>query len=452
MKAEYDAVVIGSGFGGSVSACRLAQAGLSVALIERGRRYDGDQAFPRNWQDPKDGWLWKHEQGLFDVKEISEMTTVESAAYGGGSQIYANVHLRLPEAGFGTAWPRAYNREVLDPYYDLVAYMLDIKPITAEDPKRIPPKTWLMRDVAANLRRSAQFVYPNLAVNFGDSARLSPNKFDVPQRGCNHCGECDIGCNNRAKNTLDMNYLPLAERTGRTSVFTRHEAVNIEPFDGKYRVHAIDHANGHPVGFTADAVFVCGGAINTTELLLRCRDEHRTLPELSPALGLHYSGNGDYLAFAFDTDGGRPFTPSQGPTITTAIVYDGSDAGERHWFIFQEGGYPREIARLLQVLNPNRSRLGVDQIGLLKHQLRQDLRRRADRLPDEPECAINSAVFLAMGRDRANGRLELLPGTNLLRIDWDTGSNMGLYNTEDRFSNDVATALHGALGYNPSWK
>jgi cholesterol oxidase len=452
MKAEYNAVVIGSGFGGSVSACRLAQAGQSVALIERGRRYDGEAQFPRNWSDPLDGWLWKHEQGLFDIKELSEITVVESAAYGGGSQIYANVHLRVPPDGFGASWPRGLGREALDPYYDLVAYMLDIKPITAEVPERIPPKTKLMSDVAGRLDRSAQFFYPNLAINFGDSTRLSPNKFGVLQRGCSHCGECDIGCAQRAKNTLDMNYLPLAERTERVDVRTRAEVVNIEPFGSKYRVHFRDHATCADDSVVGDAVFVCAGAINSTELLLRCRDVHGSLPELSSALGHHYSGNGDYLAFAFDTDPSRPFTPSQGPTITTAIIYDGGDTADRQWFTFQEGGYPREIAQLLQVLNPNRYQLNLEQIGLLKRELTQELRERAGDARHIPGNGVNSAVFLAMGRDRADGEIDLVPGTDLLRIKWNTASNMGLYSAQERFSADIAAALKGVVGHNPFWR
>ena len=95
---------------------------------------------------------------------------------------------------------------------------------------------------------------------------------------------------------------------------------------------------------------MCAGAVNSTELLLRCRDEFGTLPALSARLGERYSGNGDFLAFAFDT--ATPFVPSNGPTITTGIVYDRGAGANRAWFIFEEGGYPKEIAGLIQVLNP----------------------------------------------------------------------------------------------------
>src|SRR6266851_6608845 len=153
MRTSYEAIVIGSGFGGSVAACRLAQAGRSVVVLERGRRYDTNP-FPRNWNNPTDGWLWPVGQGLFDLKHFSQMMVIEAAGLGGGSLIYANVQLRAPAEVFKQGWPAAYSREVLDPYYDLAAYMLDIRPITSQP--RIPPKTGLMEDMAAAMGRSAQ--------------------------------------------------------------------------------------------------------------------------------------------------------------------------------------------------------------------------------------------------------------------------------------------------------
>jgi len=203
MNATYDAVVIGTGFGGAVSGCRLAQAGLAVGIFERGRRYPMG-SFPRNWRNPLDGWLWSREQGLFDVKPINEMLVVQGAGYGGGSLIYANVHLRAPKEVFAAGWPAGYSRAALDPYYDLVAYMLDITPISEKQPLGLPVKTKRMKEVAERLGRREQFCLPNLAVDFSAPGVTHKNKFGVDQQGCNHCGECDIGCNLHAKNTLDL--------------------------------------------------------------------------------------------------------------------------------------------------------------------------------------------------------------------------------------------------------
>ncbi|MGH3929743.1 MAG: NAD(P)-binding protein, partial [Pseudonocardiaceae bacterium] len=190
MRKRYDVVVVGSGFGGAVAACRFAQVGLRVGILERGRRYPLG-TFPRNFADPLDGWIWQNKQGLFDCRPINEVTVVQAAAYGGGSHIYANVHLRMPADGFDHGWPKEYSRTILDPYYDLVAYMLDITPIGPEQPMGLPPRTRQMREVAQQLGRSEQFFFPNLAVNFGDPDVSKPNKFGAQQFGCRHCAECD---------------------------------------------------------------------------------------------------------------------------------------------------------------------------------------------------------------------------------------------------------------------
>jgi cholesterol oxidase len=153
MQAQYDAIVIGTGFGGAVSACRLSQAGLKVGVLERGRRYPLG-GFPRHWNDPLDGWLWSTKQGLFDVRPFEQMMVVQSAGYGGGSLICANVHLRAIPSVFASGWPANYSREVLDPYYDLVAYMLDIAPITTS-PLGVPPKATLMQQAATALGRQS---------------------------------------------------------------------------------------------------------------------------------------------------------------------------------------------------------------------------------------------------------------------------------------------------------
>jgi cholesterol oxidase len=242
MKANYDAIVIGTGFGGAVAACRLAQAKMSVGVLERGRRYDTNK-FPRDWNNPANGWLWQVDQGLFDLKHFSQMMVIEGAGLGGGSLIYANVHLRAPQEVFNRGWPAGYSRAALDPYYNLVAYMLDINPITASKhfaatlpgSAGLPPKTLLMKKMADAMGRSAQFCYPNIAVDFNEPDVPHLNKFDIEQRGCTYCGECDIGCNVHAKNTLDFNYLKVAQDKG-AEISTQCEATLIEPAAGGYKV------------------------------------------------------------------------------------------------------------------------------------------------------------------------------------------------------------------------
>jgi len=451
MKQRYDAVVVGTGFGGSVAACRLAQAGLGVGILERGRRY-ALGTFPRDWSNPLNGWLWPERQGLFDVRPVNEITIVQGAAYGGGSHLYANVHLRVPPDVFEHGWPGGYRRQTLDPYYDLVAYMLDITPVSADQPLGLPLKTQRFQQAAAALGRSGQFCRPTLAVNFGDPEQLRPNKFGVEQYGCRHCGECDIGCNFQAKNTLDLNYLAVAEQHG-AEVGTRCEVTRIERADDGYQVVFTDHEAGAEQAVQAGMVVLAGGAVNTTELLLRCRDQYRTLPELSQRLGHGYSGNGDFLAFAVDT--GQDCEPWAGPTITTGIVYDRGKGANRHWFIFQEGGFPRQLAGLIAMLGETDTRFAKDfrvwREGLDAVRAAGRARIGVSRNGSAGEDGHN-AVFLAMGRDSADGRIELLPVTHELRVRWNLRENLGLYQAEQRLCADVARALGGQPAYNPLWQ
>jgi cholesterol oxidase len=444
IRPSYDAVVIGTGFGGAVAACRLAQAGLSVAVLERGRRYDHNP-FPRNWNNPYDGWLWSSDQGLFDVKLCQEMTVVQAAGLGGGSLVYANVQMRAPAAVFERGWPGSYNRAALDPYYDLVAYMLDINPIPKTN---LPTKSRVMEDAARTLGRSEQFCFPNIAVDFGPPGFEHLNKFGVTQRGCVSCGECCIGCNFHAKNTLDLNYLAIAGSRG-ANIATLCEVSRIEPVANGYKVTFKDHAgDGQETDITARYCFVCAGAVNSSELLLRCRDVHGTLDKLSPRLGDDYSGNGDFLAFAFNTT--EPFNPSEGPTITTGVVYDRVDDGFKNWFIFEEGGYPRETRALLQLLNPHFGLFRT--LGIVtKDGLVNAYHAVGGQVGATNQAPDHTGIFLMMGRDLANGEIRLDPRTSKLKIKWDVPSNMALYEAQRRLTADFSTAMGGNMAKNPLW-
>ncbi|XXT25001.1 GMC family oxidoreductase [Sorangium sp. So ce429] len=460
--AQHRAIVIGTGFGGAVSACRLAQAGFAVTVLERGRRYD--QKVPEFPQGPPDQWLWKKTGGMYDVRPIDQMRVVQSAAYGGGSLIYANVHLRAPAEVFARGWPEGYSREALDPYYDLVAYMLDIQPIT-RSPGGLPPKTRQMFEALSRLGRGGQVFYPPLALNFSDDPTLRPNKFGVLQGGCARCGECTLGCVHRARNTLDMNYLALAERAGAV-MRTQCEVELIEPLSGaegrRYRVTYRDRGRGgQTLSEEAEHVFVCGGSLNSTELLLRCR-EAGVMRELSERLGAGYSGNGDLLALGFDV--AAPFEPENGPPITAGVVYarpGGRDAG---WFLIEEGGFPRQLWPILRLARPHthwRSRLFAalyrprtataepPTAGVLDEIVERASKQEPP--PATPEEMRHTAVFLVMGRDLANGRIELVKGRKL-SVRWDVASNLLLYSVAERLAQDIVTQLGGKYAVSPFWR
>ncbi|HUO06684.1 MAG TPA: GMC family oxidoreductase [Candidatus Binataceae bacterium] len=443
MRPGYDAIVIGSGFGGSVAACRLAQAGLKVGVIERGRSYE-NEPFPRDWDRPGRGLVWQADRGLFDIRPFRHMTAVQAAGLGGGSLVYSSIQMRAPEWAFEQEWPRGFSRAALNPYYDLAAYMLDIKPITQSNHLGIPPKARMMEKAARSLGRAEQFCYPNLALDFGPPGEAHRNKFGVEQKGCTYCGECTLGCNEHAKNTLDLNYLAVARQHG-ADITANCEVTRIEQFNDGYRVRFKDHAGGDTPGeSTARYVFVCGGAVNSTELMLRCRDVYRTLPNLSRRLGDGYSANGDFQAMAFHTE--EPFKSTEGPIIATAVIHSRHEAGFDNWFMLQEGGCAREVAKALQIADPRRGLLfgGADLV-------RAWYRRRTGK--DEiPDPGIDRFVLLLMmGRDLAAGAMRLNRRGNMT-IDWDTVANRPLYDAEMRFANDFAHALGADDAHDPLWQ
>ena len=225
---DFDAIVIGTGFGGAVTACRLVEAGFRICVLERGRRY-GPEDFPKfptedlfasegkeeqNFAPPPDfsRWLWRRDQGIYDIRDLDGVMSVQAAGYGGGSLIYANVHMRPPRRFFDQ-WPDAYRDGKLDPYFDLAACMLRATPI----PQRLA-KTVQLKRAAEELhgaKNSSWFRTP-LAINFGDKDtvdfdKADPNSFGREQKPCDMRGRCWRGCDHQAKNTLDLNYLARAE-------------------------------------------------------------------------------------------------------------------------------------------------------------------------------------------------------------------------------------------------
>jgi cholesterol oxidase len=451
-KAGYEAIVVGSGFGGAVAACRLAQAGVDVAILERGRRF-APGSFPRPAQAYLRSVALRHDVmswdrgGLYDVRPLNDVLVVQAAGYGGGSLIYANVQMRPPPHVFDTGWPAGYTRAALDPYYDLVAHMLDVRPVEP-DPStgELPPKTRLMTEAATRLGRRAQFFQPNIAVRFeGAGEPPTPNKFGMPQSGCLHCGECDIGCNVGAKNTLDLNYLAVAELLG-AEVGTSCEVTWIAPNQDGFELRFRDpHDHDSESAVAARQVFLCLGAVNTTELLLRCRDQHGTLPRLSPSLGKGYSANGDFLALGIAPK--PPFGATHGPTITTALIHDRRDGDRRIWFAIEDGGYSSYLAPLVPVLSPTRLArlLGRELEGRLAHHAEAF----ASLLEEEGDA---TAVLLVMGRDSADGTIELRGRRHRLHVRWDTSSNHALYAAETAACSELVTALGGRMALAANWR
>ncbi|MFO1093291.1 MAG: GMC oxidoreductase [Planctomycetaceae bacterium] len=217
-------------------------------------------------------------------------------------------------------------------------------------------RTHLVHDAANAIGAGNRFRTIPLAINFGaaltinpasanrlerNPASIKPNHRGVPQGECYHCGECDIGCDVNARNTLDTNYIPLAESTGRATVLPLHIVRNIEPISNGYRVayERIRDGTLYPGSLTSRLVIVAAGSLGSTELLLRCRDVTGTLRGLSPRLGKNWTSNGDFLTPAIYAMRNPPPFPSDGPTITAVIDFlDRSQSDQSFWI--QDGGFP----------------------------------------------------------------------------------------------------------------
>ncbi len=356
----FDAIVIGSGFAGSVTACRLAEAGLRVCILERGRRFDSRQDFPvyPRPNDPnvpsdaaEDGrdivqpdvsrMFWKLGKGVWDFRDLGDVLVGQAAGYGGGSLIYANVHLRPPPDAFDERWwmdeyaddkQPYHQRGQLDPYFDLAAKMLEVAPLPskyADIPKRVQ-----LKRAANNLNRLRKKERPGvdekveepylrtvstpLAVNFQEGREGLDGK---PRGVCDLKGNCCLGCKQGAKNTLDLNYLKRAEAWA--DVRTLAEVIWIERNDAKDQQFAVEYRDHREGGATkwvcADCVFLCAGAVNTTELLMRCH-EARKLTLTGHGLGTRFHTNQDSLSAVFDCD--EPQELDRGPTITSTLLYD----------------------------------------------------------------------------------------------------------------------------------
>jgi cholesterol oxidase len=417
---DCDVIVVGSGFGGAVAAARLAQAGFSVTVLERGRRWLPGQ-FPRS-TDLKDGWLWYADRGLYEARWLSSMLAVQAAGWGGGSLVYANVFARPAAETQDEHWPVMLRREVLDPYYDLAATMLGVSPVQT-DPRtgRVPDRTRVVEDLVDRTGVRPAMVRPQLAVRFGDPDTWQQNRHGVPQRGCAFLGECILGCNHAAKNSLDMNYLAIAERHGARAV-TGSEVRRIAPDGSGWAVWSQE---GQGEGRTmvrrrARKLVLAAGAVGTTELLLRSRDQDRTLPDLPPSLGHGFSGNGDQLALGTFRPG--PEDLSTGPTITTTTVLDVWEGDDPVWYQVQDGAVPAVVADML------------DQVLPLPR-----LRARWDRMRGNDPT--RRAALLSMGHDAGAGRLGL-DRRGKVRLQWDNRRQAHLYRSEQR----VATLVSRIAG------
>jgi len=331
----WDWVIVGSGFGGSVSALRLAEKGYSVLVLEKGGRW-ADEDFPKtNWNLKR--WFWMPAlgfRGFFKMTFLRHITALSGVGVGGGSLVYANT-LPTPGEGFFGAedWGHLADWRVeLEPHYETARRMLGV----AENPMETAPDRAL-RSVAVRMGRENHLRPTLVGVYFGEAGVTVPDPYhqgEGPDRtGCRFCGGCMTGCRHGAKNTLDKNYLWLAERRGVT-VKPDTEVTWVQPLHEKrgastqgqlarYAVsarerrgifRAVDHR------YRARNVIFAGGALGTVDILLRLQKSPDGLPELSERVGDHVRTNSEVLVGV--TTERRDLDLSEGVVITSILQTD----------------------------------------------------------------------------------------------------------------------------------
>src|SRR5262245_40321082 len=290
-KAHYDYVIIGSGFGSSVSAMRLAEKGYSVLVLEKGKRYEDKDFAKTNWQYWKYLWLPAlRAHGILQISILKGVMVLHGAGVGGGSLGYANV-LEVPsDETFATpAWNQNVRwGEVLRPHYETAKKMLGV----ARNPK-LWKADYVLKQIAEERCMGHTFRATDVGAFFGEAGVMVADPFfdgEGPARsGCIHCGGCMVGCRYNAKNTLPKNYLYFAEKNG-AQVISESEVTDVRSsmFDGsRYEVHYRSSTSLVPRHSTVHArnVIFSAGVLGTMKLLLHLRDIKKSLPNLSPRLG-----------------------------------------------------------------------------------------------------------------------------------------------------------------------
>ncbi len=307
LKEKYDYVIIGSGFGGSVSALRLAEKGYSVLVIEKGKKFESADFAKTNWNLRK--WLWVPGLKLFGIQKLNflrHISALSGVGVGGGSLVYANT-LPKPKTPFynNGSWAGLTDwKNELAPHYETAWKMLGatVNPVLAESDRA-------MQKLAEQIGKSAHFSATTAAVYFGKPDVTVKDPYFAgkgPDRtGCIHCGACMTGCRHNAKNTLDKNYLHLAQQLD-TTILAEQRVTSVKPLGEK-------GIEGYKISFRksteyfsptktvmAGAVIFAGGVFGTIPLLLKLKNT--TLPGLSSRVGDMIRSNNEALIYATTTD------------------------------------------------------------------------------------------------------------------------------------------------------
>lgn len=481
MSEHFDAVVVGSGFGGSVVACRLAEAGMSVCLLERGKAYPPG-SFPRspagmrtNFWDPSEGLF-----GMYSVWAFSGINALVSSGLGGGSLIYANVLLRKDEKWFeedGKPWP--VQLEDLDGHYTAVERMMNVQQYPIDhSPYNTTWKTQAFKQAAQTL--GLTFQTPPLAVTFGNHpdrpvpGQLITEEHENYHRAqrftCMLVGECDVGCNYGSKNTLDYTYISAAQRAkADIRVLSEVKAFRPRP-GGGYEIEYVKHdpqSEGRKrktelprTKITADRLIMSAGTLGSSYLMLRNR---AAFPAFNKNLGTRFCGNGDLLGFLLrctdpKTAVRHNINPSRAPVITAALrakdTLDDRSVDRRGYYI-EDGGHPEFVNWLIEFsqvpgLVTRALKFGWMRVrSMLTHDPRTNISKSLSALFGDCDLAASSFPILGMGRDIADGNLTVKK--EFLELDWKINRSQHYFDGLRSKMKELAKFLSADFQDNPIW-
>lgn len=411
----WDAIVVGTGFGGAVVGARLAERGLNVLMLERGpwwgpfgaTRADGrHRPFPRGplgirkllrgvhiARGSRSVELTLHRDGLYDLHLFERLACAVASGVGGGSLVYTNMQVQ-PEDDFFDAFPEEITAQEMQPHFAAVRQMLRPRPVPA------PPVKARAFERALAASTGGEATYPDLAIEFDERRPGGTQAGGVPpvdaQRASaqglraeplpGHAGTCIIGCEDGSKTTLDSTYVALAERSG-----AQVRALSLVQAIGRgaqgYEVRFEDLASGATLVAGAPRLVLAAGTLGTLRLLLAARDRHRTLPDLPAALGRGFTPNADMAAVVHEAAGA--VHSDEGPSISAYLQE--RDRQGRHRSLVAEVGLPlaglplpaparRRLSRSLVLFGMGRDRIAAE----ARLDGRGHLRIGASRL-DDPE-------------------------------------------------------------------
>jgi cholesterol oxidase len=438
---HYDVLVIGSGFGGSVTAMRLTEKGYEVGVLEAGKRWTAED-FPRTNWDVRN-FLWAPKLGMRGIQRLTllkDVMVLSGSGVGGGSLVYANTlyepldpFYRDPQWAHITDW-----KDELAPHYDQAKRMLGVQEVPAET-----PADGLMHGIADRLGVPETYHRAPVGVYFGPAGRTVPDPYfggEGPDRtGCTHCGGCMVGCKVGAKNTLDRNYLYLAERNGAV-VHPEQEAWSLRELPGGgYEVQArrpgtrAGSRGAHETTYTADQVVLSSAVLGTLKLLFTMQEQGK-LPKLSPKLGDTVRTNSE--AIVGSVANGLETDYSKGVAITSSIHPDdhthiepvryppGSNAMGLMAVMAVDGGgkIPRQLRFVAQVLRhpvaflrtlsvKRWSERGVVLLVMqtLDNSIR--IRRKGKRLTTEPGHGDPNPTYIPVANEAARIGADIMDGT-----------------------------------------